>query len=139
MNVSKKIIILSLIAISFFGKLYAQATDTDSIEVVPYAKLIMDDRIYELLHKPAKQKNNNTRMRGYRIQIYIGADRQKANAYRDQFLNQHSRVPAYLIYTKPNFRVRVGNFKSRHEAQEFLRRLGNQYPAMIVPEVIFTN
>lgn len=128
-----------MIVMGFFGKLYAQATESDSIDEVPYARLIMDDRIYELLHKPVKRKSSNTRMRGYRIQIYNGADRQQANAYRDQFLNQHSRVPAYLIYTKPNFRVRVGNFKSRQEAQEFLRKLGNQYPAMIVPEIIFAN
>lgn len=110
---------------------------TDTTEALPSARLIMDPRIYELLHKPAVVKS--TRVRGFRIQIYNGNNRQEANAIRQKFLNQHPRTPAYLIYTKPNFRVRVGNFKTRGEANDFLRRLGNSYPAMIVPEIIFND
>lgn len=102
----------------------------------PSARLIMDDRIYQLLHQPSVKKSS--RAKGFRVQIYNGTDRVEANALRDQFLQQNPRVPAYLIYARPNFRVRVGNFKTRQEATNFMKSLGNRYSSMIVPELIFT-
>ncbi|HLS71681.1 MAG TPA: SPOR domain-containing protein [Chitinophagaceae bacterium] len=101
-----------------------------------HSYIIMDERIEKLMQKP---KVLSTRMRGYRVQIYNGNNRQEAESIRNQFLRNHPTTPAYLIYSKPNFRVRVGNFKNRQEAQEMIKKINNQFPSMIVPEVIFRN
>lgn len=101
-----------------------------------YSYIIMDERIEKLMQKPAIR---STRMRGYRVQIYNGNNRQEAENTRNHFLRTHPTVPAYLIYAKPNFRVRVGNFKNRQEAQDMIKKMNNQFPSMIVPEVIFRN
>lgn len=127
--------IIIILGITISHSSFASFTTEDSLSL-PSARLIMDDRIYDLLHHPQVKKSN--RVRGFRVQIYNGNDRTEANKVRDQFLQHYPRVPAYIIYARPNFRVRVGNFKSRQEATTFMRNLGNRYSSMIVPELIFT-
>jgi hypothetical protein len=74
---------------------------------------------------------------GYRIQIYFGADRAKAQELRTDFMRTFPEMGAYLIYQQPNFKVRVGDFRSRLEAQGFLKSLNDRYtPSFIVPEEI---
>ena len=96
-----------------------------------------DDRIDQLI---LRQKDINTLHHGgtgYRIQIYFGALRQKASEIKADFTNKHADVPAYLTYNAPNFKVRVGDFRTRLEAQKFMKNLEGQYPTIfIVPDEI---
>ena len=66
-------------------------------------------------------------MGGYRIQLYFGGDRAKANNMRLDFLQQYPDVGAYVIYQQPNFKLRVGDFKTRIEANTFLKEMQPGY------------
>ena len=66
-------------------------------------------------------------MPGYRIQLYFGGDRAKATNMRLDFLQQYPDVGAYVIYQQPNFKLRVGDFKTRLEAATFLKEMQPGY------------
>ena len=62
-------------------------------------------------------------MPGYRIQIYFGGERLRANNLRSDFLQEYPEFGAYVIYQQPNFKLRVGDFKTRLEAAKFLTEM----------------
>ena len=71
-------------------------------------------------------------MPGYRIQIYFGSERAKAQELKSDFTSTFPQVGAYLVYHQPNFKVRVGDFKTRLEAQGFLKKLGDRYTTAFI-------
>ena len=78
--------------------------------------------------------------RGFRVQIYNGNDRNKANAIKVDFIRRFPEIRTYMSYIQPQFRVKVGDFRSRAEAQKFLQQIGSLYtPAMVVPDIIVIN
>lgn len=94
-----------------------------------------DPRIPLIVNKPPP-RNTSGKMSGFRIQIYNGNDRNKANEIKLNFLRSYPNTRAYLTYHKPQFRVRVGDFRSRRAASEFAKGLGGRFTNMIVPERI---
>lgn len=66
-------------------------------------------------------------MPGYRVQIYFGPQRLKATEVKIDFLHIYPNVGAYLVYHQPNFKIRVGDFKTRLEAMKFLKELQPLY------------
>ena len=80
-------------------------------------------------------KNKNTlesvRMEGYRIQIYFNENKSVALGQKASFLSSHSHK-AYLDYLAPNYRVRVGNFRTKLEAEKLKQELLSRYPTCIV-------
>jgi hypothetical protein len=99
--------------------------------------LTRDERLDKLI---TKQKDYNTLKQtipGYRIQIYFGGVRPKASEVKIDFTRQHSDIPAYLTYNAPNYKVRVGDFRTRLEATKFMKSIEGQYPTMfIVPDEV---
>ena len=74
---------------------------------------------------------------GYRIQLYFGSERSKAAEIKTDFTNNFTNTPAYLIYQQPNFKIRVGDFKTRMEAFAFLESIKEFYTtSFIVPDEI---
>jgi hypothetical protein len=96
-----------------------------------------DPRLDELIHKQKEINFSKQSIPGYRVQVYFGGDRQKANDLKQEFVAKHPDMNAYVTYQQPNFKVRVGDFRTRLEAQKFLKQIGNEYSScFIVPEDI---
>ena len=76
---------------------------------------------------------------GYRVQIFFGSDRQAAYNAQAKFQNEYPEIKTYISYTEPNFKVRVGDFRSRLEAQKLQSELTGMFSTLfIVPEKINT-
>ena len=96
-----------------------------------------------VLHEPASITTlmalyGTTRqpLKGYRVQVFLG-DRAKAEETRRQFMTHHTDTPAYLSYLAPNFRVRVGDLRTRLEAEKLRDALREEYPGLyVVPDEI---
>ena len=94
-----------------------------------------DARFDELINKQKEQNLVNQSMHGYRIQIYFGGVRQKASEVKIDFNTRYPEVQAYISYQQPNFKVRIGDFRNRYEAQRFLKDIEGLYPTcFIVPD-----
>lgn len=82
-------------------------------------------------------KHNDVQKRGqangYRVQIYFGTDKAKARDVKSRFLAAHaSEAKAYEVYDQPNFKVRVGDFRTQLEAYRFLKKIRGEYPASFI-------
>jgi cell division protein FtsN len=74
---------------------------------------------------------------GFTIQIYSGQNREEANTAKKKLADEDTGLTADLQYNQPKFRVRVGNYFSRLEAQKDLMLLKPIFPnAILIPEKI---
>ena len=74
---------------------------------------------------------------GFRVQIYYGPDRNNALQIQHAFTKKFPGVRAYFSYLQPTFRVKVGDYRSRGEAQAMLKEANKiNSPSMIVPESV---
>lgn len=72
---------------------------------------------------------------GFRVQIYMASGNQArllTLQQMEQFEERYPEVPAYMVYEEPNFKLRVGDFRTRLDARRFLERIKRQYPAAYI-------
>ena len=73
------------------------------------------------------------KMRGYKIQAFAGNDQRtsKNEAYRKQALINQAfpELETVIIFESPFWRLRVGNFKTREEAEEVLNEMRQVFPS----------
>jgi hypothetical protein len=68
---------------------------------------------------------------GYRLQIFFG-ERSAAREKRAEFLREFPEVGAHISYLAPNFRLRVGDFRTRLECEKFKAEIGDRYPGSFI-------
>ena len=82
---------------------------------------------------PAGEKKGiKTTAPGFRVQVYSGADRSKAYAEQARFKRIFPDVETYISYEEPNYRVKVGDFTSRSEAQELMSALRKNFTSVFL-------
>lgn len=92
-----------------------------------------DPRIDSLIAKRIDlYKAGNTANNGYRIQIFSGADRKEAYSSQAEFKSIYPDVKSYLSYTQPNYKIRVGNFRTRLEAEKFMSELKKHFSVVFI-------
>ncbi len=88
-------------------------------------------RDYELLRLKIMENPDNKAIPGYRIQIFFDSglnSSDRANLARDAFVAKYPDIPAYVNWKAPNYRVRVGDFRTRLEAEKALQSILTGYP-----------
>jgi hypothetical protein len=114
---------------------YAQSEEDTTTGVVVHS----DPRLAVLMKKSGSGGGIYSG-HGYRVQIYSGNDRAKATKIKIDFSRRFPSVRTYMTYVQPQFRVKVGDFRSRGEAQKMYDQLSTLYsPCMIVPDYIVIN
>jgi hypothetical protein len=82
-------------------------------------------------------KRTNGESDGYRVKIHFSADRAKAEDVKAKFDNKYVDMPTYIDYQLPNFVIIVGDYKTKLEAYEGLKKIKEDYPyAFIVKSKI---
>ncbi len=113
----------------------SMAQSSDSLKMIT---LIEDPGLAAFEPKPEAPpviKSN----KGFRVQIYNGNDRNKASEAKMQFMKKYPGVRSYLHFHNPQYRVRVGDFATREEAEAFQETIrSNFHPTMILPDNINT-
>lgn len=69
---------------------------------------------------------------GYRVQIYYGSDRREVFSQQAQFKSDYPKFNTYITYKEPNYYLRVGDFRTRLDAQKFLNELRPSYPTLFI-------
>lgn len=90
-----------------------------------------DPRIDELVKLHVAYNKAFPFMPGYRIQIFMDSGNEalsKAEEVKETFNEKYKDNNAYLIFVAPYYRVRVGDFRTRLEAEKFLQRIIRNYP-----------
>ena len=68
----------------------------------------------------------------YKIQIYQSVDPDKAQEAKADFLDIYTEWPVDIEWNTPNYKVWVGNFASRLEADRALKKIKENYMNAIV-------
>lgn len=114
--------ILILLFLLFPFLVQGQKTDNESLAL-------------QLVHRHKKVNASKMSMPGFRIQLYFGNERMKAQEIKSSFLQKHPTATAYMVYHQPNFKVRVGDFRTRLEAAGFLKLISEDFKtSFIVPD-----
>ncbi len=92
-----------------------------------------DARLELMIQDYMEQKE----IEGYRVQLYSGQSRLEAMQIKTSLVQKEEKVKTYLIYKQPNFKIRLGDFKDRFQAQKQLLEYKEEYPgAFIVKDAI---
>jgi len=71
----------------------------------------------------------NKKFNGYRIQIFSSSNnRLEAVKAKSEFLKDFPEIKSYLVYQAPNYKVRVGDFLDRLEANKQLAIVQEMFP-----------
>ncbi|MBX2908182.1 MAG: SPOR domain-containing protein [Chitinophagales bacterium] len=74
---------------------------------------------------------------GFRIQITYTSNRDEAYKAKAQLYREFDAVPSYIDYEQPNYKLRLGDFKTKLQATAFLQDVIKVYPgAFIVKDKI---
>ena len=103
-------------------------TSADTLQTGVHA----DPRLKVLVAKHGEVLKKG-QVQGFRVQIYFGSDKAKAREVKSRFLATYaSEAHAYEIYEVPNFKIRVGDFRTRLEAYRFLKKIRADFPASFI-------
>ena len=69
---------------------------------------------------------------GFRVQIFTGENRKDAYNAQAKFLEQFPDTKSYIIYNEPNFKVRVGDFRTRLDAEKLQNDLKKLFTGMFI-------
>ena len=98
--------------------------------------LIKDDRLDQITEFIGRNSESiqGSLIDGYRIQIFFAESRSVAQSQKAGFMNSFKEHKAYIDYLAPNYRIRVGNFRTKLQAEKFKQELISNYPTSIVLE-----
>ncbi|MDE1205177.1 SPOR domain-containing protein [Tenacibaculum larymnensis] len=92
-------------------------------------KLTENKDIISLIEKKrAYNKHNGS---GYRIQLYNGLER-RARSLRNRFKIEYPDVYTKLTYKAPEWKIQVGNYKTRLHADRALNEIREKFSGAIV-------
>lgn len=97
----------------------------------------VNDRVAALMDTLAERNKSIRYARGYRILAYSGTERKAWLDIRDAIVKRVPEERDYPIYTQPNYRLKIGDYFTRVEAQQVLLRIKDITPnAMIIADQI---
>lgn len=93
-----------------------------------------------ILKKKQYHQMTNGTYDGYRIKIFSDIDRNKMEKVKNDFQSKYSDIQIYDDYIQPNFILMIGNFRTKLEAHEILKKIQMDYPnAFIIKTKISPN
>jgi hypothetical protein len=93
-----------------------------------------DPRLDSLVQKQIEINELTTRearrsVAGFRIQVMNSPDRNKVYAAKVKVYEEFPDLKPYLLYQAPNYKLKVGNFKTQEEAEQAMQQLSRLFPS----------
>ncbi|GAA4805373.1 hypothetical protein GCM10023231_38210 [Olivibacter ginsenosidimutans] len=131
-----------LIFVSFIGRVAAQQYGvveehkSPLIERLQKERMLLGNNLSNTgeVTKPGVPLKTGKKVtaRGYRVQIYSGSNRTDAYSAQARFKQIYKDLNTYVGYEQPNYRVKVGDFTSRSEAQALANQLKRDFNAVFI-------
>ncbi|MDP2088700.1 MAG: SPOR domain-containing protein [Flavobacteriaceae bacterium] len=95
------------------------------------SQVLQDKKIETVMELKREHQKLNPKIDGYRIQLYNGLETE-SNQVKTKFLTLFPDMKAEIIYKAPEWKVQVGNFRTRLEADKSLLKIKEQFPGSLV-------
>lgn len=110
-------------------------TKTMSSTTVTDAPLHVNKRLDAILDTIAMHNKSIKFTNGFRIQIYVGNDRKSADDAKIYTYQKYPEIFPYLSFQQPIYKVKIGDFLSRMDAERYFSDIKDLYPsALILPD-----
>ena len=98
-----------------------------------------DVAVSQLVQKHIELNERVRTIPGYRIQVAsLSGTSSKNRAFdmKERIREAYPGVETYVVFDEPNFKVKVGDFRTRLEAYVFLQQIRNEFPGTIIRDNI---
>ena len=97
--------------------------------------LPVNDRLNIVLDTAAAYNKATTKyIDGFTVQVYGGNDRTRAQDFRLDIIRNFPDVEPKMVFEQPNYKVRIGQYYTRLEAQELFMEIKTVFPrAILIP------
>jgi len=117
----------------------AQSSELESVKssntATLDAPLHVNKRFEAILDTIAMRNKSVKFTNGFRIQIYVGNDRKSADDAKIYTYQKYPEIFPYLSYQQPIYKVKIGDFLNRMDAERYYSDIKELYPsAMILPD-----
>jgi len=93
--------------------------------------LSQDPEFERLLNEKRRINSSITVDDRYKVQIYNG-DSETSKKVLSDFKREHANLDGTIVFSTPAYKVWVGNFKTRIEAERNLEALKKKYPSALL-------
>ena len=115
--------------ILFFGcSDWASAnSNKDSIIVHKDARMDILTSKQILANKKASLQTSTGQYKGFRVQVVSTSNRDQAFKVKGELLSKFPDQKSYALFQSPNFKVRIGNFLKKADAEKFKLQIQKLY------------
>ena len=157
----RKLLLVLAITITY-GSLYAQYAPSSDSGVINKVTVTQDERITVMarkrvtIAKPKVKRNiittgkvvstktvkvdryGNVNMPGYKVQVISSTDRSLVYGIKSQLYKRYPLQKQTVISQVPFFKLRIGNFTSKAEAEKLRKQLAPSFPngITVVPDIV---
>jgi hypothetical protein len=108
------------------SSLVATAGDTIIVKKDPRMDVLSAKQVQA--NKRTSQMTSTGLYKGFRIQVLSTSNRNQAFDLKNTLSFSFPEHKSYVAYVSPNFKVRIGNFLKREDAENFRKQLAKIYP-----------
>ena len=127
---------ITAIAVFSFTFLYTNAADTIIVHKDPRIDVLTAKQA--AINKVTARMASNGMFKGYRLQVLNTRSRDDAFKTKAMLLENFPDQKTYVLYQSPYFKVRIGNFVNRSDADNFSKEVSSylSQPAYVVQDLI---
>lgn len=128
--------LLSTIISVSYCKSHADNSIVDNINQNGTITIILPDELNNRVSSDNTDASTieTTKIIGYRVQVFSDSNsrtaQNKANRKADAIAERFPDYKPYIIYDSPHWRLRVGNFRTKEEAENAAQELKDAFPNM---------
>ena len=90
-----------------------------------------DPKFEQLLNEKRKINSSLTVSDSYKIQVFTGSS-ENAKKILNEFRQEFNNIDATIVFNTPNYKVWVGNFRTRIEAEKTLVNINDRYKNVLL-------
>jgi hypothetical protein len=85
-----------------------------------------------LINSNLNSKSTDFLLYGYRVQVYFGANRKTAYQAVAKIKALFPQFESYISYNQPNYRIKIGDFRTRLEAAKLVSQLRLSFSTLFI-------
>ena len=122
---SKFKIFIALVFIVFLQNNLAAQTEDGSVRIESSA------HIDQMLAEKKAYNKSLDKFQGFKIQIYYGSEKE-CYEEKEDFTSLYPDIATSIIFSTPQWKLQIGNYRSRLEADNAMVGIKKEYPSAIV-------